>query len=116
MGFNPSIYPLRHASPSKTHHLEHFACWYRVYFLLGSRLGGVERIGSAGLLAGCRVDLPVHAALYTNRENALAANPPLILPDFLRASLPKFRGKEFFLQPLGSNSLSIVHRRNILHK
>jgi hypothetical protein len=23
------------------------------------------RTGSAGLLAGCRVDLPVHAALYT---------------------------------------------------
>jgi hypothetical protein len=25
---------------------------------------------SASLLAGCRVDLPVHAALYTNRKNA----------------------------------------------
>jgi len=25
-------------------------------------------MGSAGLLAGCCVDLPVHAALYTNRE------------------------------------------------
>jgi len=23
---------------------------------------------SAGLLAGCSVDLPVHAALYTNRK------------------------------------------------
>ena len=27
--------------------------------------------GSAGLLAGCRVDLLVHAALYTNRKNVL---------------------------------------------
>jgi len=25
---------------------------------------------SAGLLAGCSVDLPAHAALYTNRKNA----------------------------------------------
>ena len=30
-----------------------------------------ERIGSAGLLAGCSVDLPVHAVLYTNKKNAL---------------------------------------------
>src|ERR1019366_1187687 len=37
-----------------------------------SRLPVAERIGSAGLLAGCRVDLPVHAALYTNRRDALA--------------------------------------------
>jgi hypothetical protein len=49
--------------------LEHFACWYRVNLLLGSRLPVAERTGSAGLLAGCRVDLPVHAALYTIRKN-----------------------------------------------
>jgi hypothetical protein len=52
--------------------LEHFAFWYRVNLLLGSRLPVAERTGSAGLPAGCRVDLPVHAALYTNRKNALA--------------------------------------------
>ncbi len=28
-------------------------------------------MGSAGLLAGCRVDLPVHAAPYINGKNAL---------------------------------------------
>jgi hypothetical protein len=38
--------------------------------LLGSRLPAAARTGSAGLLAGCRMDLPVHAALYTNKENA----------------------------------------------
>jgi len=31
------------------------------------------RICSAGLPAGCSVDLPVHAALYTNRRTALPA-------------------------------------------
>jgi hypothetical protein len=42
-----------------------------VDILLGSRLPVAERIGSAGLQTGCRVDLPVHAALYTNRKNVL---------------------------------------------
>jgi len=50
--------------------LEHFAYWYRVDLLLGSRLPVAETTGSADLLAGCRVDLPVHATLYTNRKNA----------------------------------------------
>ena len=49
---------------------EHFACRHRLDFLLGSRLPAAARTGSAGLLAGCRVDLPVHAAVYTNRKNA----------------------------------------------
>jgi hypothetical protein len=53
--------------------LEHFECWYSVDLLLGSRLTVAERTGSAGLLAGCCVDLPVHAALYINRKNALAS-------------------------------------------
>ena len=35
--------------------------------------GRCKKTGSAGLLAGCRVDLPVHAALYTNRKNVLSA-------------------------------------------
>ena len=43
-------------------YLKQFVCWYKVYFLLGSMLGGVERVGSAGLLAGCCVDLQLHAA------------------------------------------------------
>jgi hypothetical protein len=51
------------------HIVEHFAYWYRVDFLLGSRLPVAAKTGSAGLLAGCRVDLPVHAGLYTNRKN-----------------------------------------------
>ena len=38
--------------------------------LLGSKLPATERTGSAGLQAGCRVDLPVHAALYTNRKKS----------------------------------------------
>jgi hypothetical protein len=42
-----------------------------VDLLLGSRLPVAARTGSAGLLAGCCVDLPVYAALYTNRENAI---------------------------------------------
>jgi hypothetical protein len=33
-----------------------------------SRQPVAASIGSAGLLAGCRVDLPVHDALYTNRQ------------------------------------------------
>jgi hypothetical protein len=33
------------------------------------------RTGSAGLLAGCRVDLPVHASLYNNKRNALKVMP-----------------------------------------
>jgi hypothetical protein len=28
-------------------------------------------MSSAGLLAGCGVDFPVHAALYTNRKNTI---------------------------------------------
>jgi hypothetical protein len=48
--------------------LEHFSFWYRVDLLPGSRLPVAERTGSAGLLAGCRVDLPVHAVFYTNRK------------------------------------------------
>jgi hypothetical protein len=32
------------------------------------RLPIAANIGSAGLLAGCRVDLPDHAALYANME------------------------------------------------
>ena len=44
--------------------------------------------GSAGLLAGCRVDLlagcrvdlPVHAALYTNGKNTLTQRPVGLLP------------------------------------
>jgi hypothetical protein len=42
-----------------------------VDLLFGSRLPVAARIGSAGLLAGCCVDLPVHAVLYTNRKNVL---------------------------------------------
>ena len=42
--------------------------------LHGSRLLVVARTSSAGLLAGCREDLPVHAALYTNRKNSLTKN------------------------------------------
>jgi hypothetical protein len=42
-----------------------------VDLLLGTRLPVVATAGSAGLLAGCRVDLPVHAALCINRKNAL---------------------------------------------
>jgi hypothetical protein len=42
-----------------------------VDILLGSRLPVAERTGSTGVLAGCRVDLPVHAALYTKRIKAL---------------------------------------------
>ena len=51
--------------------LEYCSYWYRVDILLGSRLPVAERKGSAGLLAGCRVDLPVHAALYTNGKVAI---------------------------------------------
>jgi hypothetical protein len=50
--------------------LEHFAYWYRVDLLLGSRLPVAETTSSAGLLAGCRGDLLVHAALYTICKNA----------------------------------------------
>jgi len=32
---------------------------------------GSRRCHVISLLAGCRVDLPVHAAIYTNRKNAL---------------------------------------------
>jgi len=39
---------------------------------------------SAGLLTGCRVDLPVHAALYTNGKNALAPARSLIRAEFAR--------------------------------
>jgi hypothetical protein len=39
-----------------------------------------ERTGIAGLLAGCRVDLQVHAVLYTNRKNAL--NPALSIKKY----------------------------------
>jgi hypothetical protein len=61
--------------------LKHFACWYRVDLLLGSRLPVAARAGSADLLAGCCVDLPVRAALHTNRKNDLfrrskQINPP----------------------------------------
>jgi hypothetical protein len=51
---------------------------YTVDLLSGSRLPVAEKIGSAGLLAGCHVDLLVHAALNTICKNALAmtaANP-----------------------------------------
>jgi hypothetical protein len=58
--------------------LEYFACWYRVDLLLGSRLPVAERTGSAGLPAGCRVDLPVHGALYTNRKNVLRREKRLV--------------------------------------
>ena len=51
--------------------LEHFSCRYRVDHQLGSRLSCAEESGSAGLLAGCRVDLPVHVALCTNRKYSL---------------------------------------------
>jgi hypothetical protein len=51
--------------------LGHFSCWYKVDLLLGSRLPVAAKTGSAGLPAGCRVDLPVHAGLYTNKKNAL---------------------------------------------
>ena len=44
--------------------------WYGVDILLGSRLPVAERTGSS-LQTGYRVDLPVHAALYTNRKNVL---------------------------------------------
>src|ERR1039458_9873444 len=42
----------------ETRILEHFASWYRVDLLLGSRLPVAARTGSAGLLAGCRGGLP----------------------------------------------------------
>jgi hypothetical protein len=48
--------------------LEHFAYSNRVDHLLGSSSPVAERTGGAGLLAGCCADLPVHAALYTNRK------------------------------------------------
>jgi hypothetical protein len=50
--------------------LEHFACWYSVDILLSSRLPVAAITGSAGLLASCRADLPVHAVLYKNKKNA----------------------------------------------
>jgi len=50
--------------------LDHIASWNRVDLLLGSRLPLAASTCSAGLPAGCRVDLPVHAALHTNREYA----------------------------------------------
>ena len=53
--------------------LAHFPFWHRVDLLPGSGSLVAERTGSAGLLAGCCVDLPVHAALYTNGKNALDA-------------------------------------------
>src|ERR1035441_8933050 len=67
--------------------LEHFACWYRVEILLGSRLLVAARTGSAGLLAGCHVDLPVHAALYSNRRNARALLPSPSMPTVIASRL-----------------------------
>jgi len=49
-----------------------------VEFLLDSRLPVIERIGSAGLPAGCREDLPVLAALHTNRKNTLDLHTAII--------------------------------------
>jgi len=67
-----------------------------------SRLPAAAGIGSAGLLAGCHVDLPVHAALRTNRKNAPFPHPPASVSRCGRAAIDE---QNAILRPILPSSL-----------
>jgi len=80
-----------------------FCFCYRVDLLLGSILSVAETQGSAGLPAGCSVDLPVHAALYTNSENILPRREQDKLKDTMNvpAASPPPSHKRYFFEKFG---------------
>ena len=53
--------------------LEHFAFWHRGPFSLAEERRSMQKTGSAGILAGCTEDLPVHVALCNIAIFALAS-------------------------------------------
>ena len=55
--------------------------------MLGSRLPTAERIGSAGLPAGCRVNLPVHAILHANGLGTKFSRAPAEFPQAMRPQM-----------------------------
>ena len=59
-----------------------FADWLGVDLSLGLKSPVAEKTGSAGLLAGCCVDRPVHASLSAKRKKALVIPAAPFLPCF----------------------------------